>query len=176
MSRIVIAPVDRVEDTALGSVENALRHAFAADVTRGVRLEAPAYAFDAQRKQYSAPLILRRLMDADNGADRMLAVTSVDLFIPMLSFVYGQAQLDGRLAVVSAARLRAEYYGLETDPELLAVRIGKEALHEVGHLFGLLHCPDSGCAMALSTNIRQLDLKQAAFCRGCAALALERSR
>jgi archaemetzincin len=71
------------------------------------------------------------------------------------------------------ARLRTEYYGLPPDEELLSVRARKEALHEVGHLFGLVHCPDASCAMALSTGIRQLDRKQPSLCAGCAALAGE---
>jgi archaemetzincin len=62
---------------------------------------------------------------------------------------------------------------LPPDEELLRIRARKEALHEAGHLFGLVHCPDTSCAMALSTGIRQLDQKQPSLCAGCAALASE---
>jgi archaemetzincin len=91
----------------------------------------------------------------------------------MLSFVFGHAQLGGRVAVVSLARLRQEFYGLPPDPGLLRERAAKEALHEVGHAFGLVHCVDSECAMSLSTGIEQVDAKQAAYCDTCRALLRE---
>jgi archaemetzincin len=77
--------------------------------------------------------------------------------------------LGGRVAVVSLARLRQEFHGLPGNPHVLVQRALKEALHETGHTFGLVHCADGGCAMSLSTNIRQIDLKRAAFCAACAA-------
>ena len=54
--------------------------------------------------------------------------------------------------------------------EIFLERAYKEALHETGHMFGLVHCADRTCAMALATNIRQIDAKQAALsARSCAA-------
>jgi archaemetzincin len=167
-----VAPMGELDEALLAAIVESLRHGYGVDVERCAALGEPAFAWDGARGQYSAPLILRRLLDgAAAGSDKLLAVTGHDLFIPMLSFVYGQAQLGGQVAVVSMARLRTEYYGLPPDEELLRVRAGKEALHEVGHLFGLVHCPDASCAMALSTGIRQLDRKQPSLCAGCAALA-----
>jgi archaemetzincin len=100
-------------------------------------------------------------------AGKLLAVTERDLFVPVLTFVFGQAQLGGRAAVVSLARLRQEFYGLEPNRECFLERAAKEALHETGHLFGLVHCADRSCAMSLATNVRQIDTKQAAFCAPC---------
>jgi archaemetzincin len=94
-------------------------------------------------------------------------VTTRDLFIPVLTFVFGQAQLGGRLGVVSLARLKQEFYGLPENRDVFLQRAAKEALHEAGHLFGLVHCADHECAMALSTGVRQIDLKQASFCSPC---------
>jgi archaemetzincin len=98
-----------------------------------------------------------------------LAVTERDLFVPVLTFVFGQAQLGGRVAVISLARLRQEFYGLAINREVFAERAAKEALHETGHMFGLVHCADRACAMSLATNVRQIDTKQAAFCAPCTA-------
>jgi len=174
MSVLRVAPMESMDETLLAAIVESLRHGFGIDVEPCSALGEPAFASDAARGQFSAPLILRRLLDdGATGADKLLAVTGRDLYIPMLSFVYGQAQLGGQVAVVSIARLRTEYYGLPPDAELLRVRARKEALHEVGHLFGLVHCPDASCAMALSTGIHQLDIKQPALCAGCAALAGE---
>ena len=103
----------------------------------------------------------------------MLGVTEVDLFIPMLSYIFGQAQLGGRAAIISTARLRQEFYDLPADGAILVERARKEALHELGHTFGLVHCEDRGCAMSLSTNIRQVDLKNPSYCGACRALLRE---
>ena len=135
------------------------------------------FARDPRRNQYGSIPVLEKLVKAYPGdAVKLLAVTGRDLFIPVLTFVYGHAQLGGRIAVISLARLRQEFYGLDPDRNILIQRATKEALHESGHLFGLVHCPDISCAMSLSTNIRQIDLKRAAFCASCAARLGRRPR
>ncbi len=90
--------------------------------------------------------------------------------MPVLSFVYGQAQLGGRVAVVSLARLRPEFHGLGPDPATLERRAGVEAVHELGHTFGLVHCLDRRCPMSLSIDLPDLDRKTAEPCPGCSAL------
>jgi archaemetzincin len=98
---------------------------------------------------------------------KLLAVTGRDLFIPVLTFVFGHAQLGGRAGIVSLARLRQEFYGLPPDPEILRQRAEKEVLHEGGHMFGLVHCAERRCAMSLATGVRQIDSKENAFCAPC---------
>jgi len=128
----------------------------------------PEECFDPSRGQYHSTLLLERLLtDAPGGATRLLGITSVDLFIPVLTFVFGEAQLDGRAAVVSAHRLAPEMYGLPPSPPLLAARLEKEAIHEVGHTLGLVHCLDGECVMHASTYVEEIDLKGAAFCADC---------
>jgi archaemetzincin len=136
----------------------------------------PEGAFDARRSQYSSVAFLEALARmAPQHAAKTLGVTERDLFIPMLSFVLGQAQLDGRLAVISMARLRQEFYGLPPDPEVLRARARAEALHEAGHAFGLIHCSDTSCAMSLSTGIAQVDRKLDGYCPSCRRLAAARA-
>jgi len=96
-------------------------------------------------------------------------VTEVDLFIPILTFVFGEAQLGDTGALVSTHRLRPEFYGMPNDPELLRVRLLKEALHELGHTLGLQHCPDYLCVMSASHSVERIDLKRAGFCKACTA-------
>ena len=137
---------------------------------REMEIPAVDFAYDAGRRQYGSIAVLEmllRLRPPDAG--KLLAVTDRDLFVPVLTFVFGQAQLGGRAGVVSLARLRQEFYGLEPNREVFVERAAKEALHEAGHLFGLVHCVDRSCAMSLATNIRQIDTKQAAFCAPCKA-------
>lgn len=131
----------------------------------------PELAFDATRGQYDSRAFLARLLEEPaEGAVRTLGVTNVDLFIPVLTFVFGEAQLGGRAAVVSAYRLDNRLYGLPPNPHLLFERLSKEAVHELGHTFGLVHCPDGRCVMAASTYAEDIDLKGDRFCDRCLGL------
>jgi archaemetzincin len=133
-----------------------------------IELPAIDFTFDAARGQYASSAALDLLVrEAPRDAAKLLAVTTRDLFIPVLTFVFGQAQLNGRVGIVSLARLRQEFYTLPPDGAVFLDRAVKEALHESGHLFGLIHCADRACAMSLSTGVRQIDIKQPAFCAPC---------
>jgi archaemetzincin len=125
-------------------------------------------SFDPSRGQYHSGQLLTTLLDArpDNGA-HLLAVAGYDLFLPVLTFVFGQAQLSNRGAVFSIFRLHNEFYGLPPESMLLQQRATKEALHELGHTFGLRHCFDEPCVMNSSTYVEDIDFKPAAFCMHC---------
>ncbi len=128
----------------------------------------PERSYDRSRGQYNSTVLLKMLLnDPTGGASRVLGVTGVDLFTPVLTYVFGEAQLEGRAAVVSVHRLRPEVYGLAADEELLYRRLETEAVHELGHTFGLLHCAERTCVMGSSTYAEEIDLKSAAFCRRC---------
>ncbi len=127
-----------------------------------------AFAYTAQRGQYWSTAILERLATTTDGSYRVLGVTPVDLFVPVLTFVFGEAQLTGVCAVVSYSRLTEEVYGLPPHPESVADRLLKEAVHELGHTFGLRHCDDWRCVMASSHSVERLDTKTASFCQDCA--------
>lgn len=128
----------------------------------------PERAFDARRGQYNSTMLLELLLgDPRENEAKLLAVTNVDLFIPVLTFVFGEAQLDGRAAVVSIHRLQNEAYGLPADEYALQDRFEKEALHELGHTFGLVHCVSRECVMRSSTYVEEIDLKAADYCDDC---------
>jgi archaemetzincin len=138
--------------------------------TRQLDLGSVEFAFDATRNQYgSVPILEMLLRRCPEDGSRLLAVTGHDLYIPVLTFVFGHAQLGGRVGVVSLARLRQEFYGLPPDALAFRQRAEKETLHEGGHMFGLVHCAERACAMSLATSVRQIDLKDNAFCPLCAA-------
>ncbi len=171
---LFMARFGSVEKSILDAVELCLWQTFGLETRLQEELHDPAFAYDGQRRQYSSVLMLRELVRlCPPDARKYLAVTETDLFIPMLSFVYGQAQLQGTVALVSLARLRQEFYGLPPNPVLLLARALKECVHEMGHTFGLIHCKDTTCPMSLSTNIRQLDIKGSQFCRACAIMLQE---
>jgi archaemetzincin len=134
--------------------------------------------YDEGRGQYNSTAILQHLKQHPSIAQRLpllntpgnaalLAVVPHDLFIPILTFVFGEAELGGTAAVVSYHRLENERYGLPADRELLSRRLQKEALHELGHTLGLLHCPEQACVMRSSTNVDEIDLKGVEFCAEC---------
>ncbi len=133
--------------------------------------ERPVDAFDPRRGQHSSTQILRWLVGRGHPAGLVLAVTDVDLFIPVLTFVYGEAQLGGRAAVVSTARLAAE-----PGPDSASVfteRVIKECVHELGHAFGLVHCDSRRCVMSRSVNLFDVDAKAIALCHDCQARYVE---
>jgi archaemetzincin len=141
-----------------------------------VRLELPSGrpddAFDARRNQHASHRILLWLSSRrPRRAARLLGLTDVDLFIPVLTFVFGEAQLRGHSAVVSTARLAGG--SLPGESARLAARLRTEAVHELGHTFGLLHCRNASCAMARSSGLKDVDAKRPDLCETCRALFLE---
>ena len=164
-----------VDGQALARVKQAAAE-FHVEV-RQIELPDIEFAYDPARRQYRSIAVLEMLA-ATRPADarKLVGVTERDLFIPVLTFVFGQAQLSGEVAVVSLARLRQEFYGLPGSREIFLERVAKEALHETGHTFGLVHCAEVSCAMSLATNVRQIDRKQAGFCRSCEGLLRRRPR
>jgi archaemetzincin len=129
--------------------------------------DRPTDSYDPRREQHSSTRILKWLLDArPRHAAKVVGITDVDLFIPILTFVYGEAQLGGTAAVVSTARLAA-YNGFRHDRDPLAARVVKECIHELGHAFGLIHCARPTCVMARSVNLVQVDAKEPDLCHDC---------
>ncbi|MGE3840498.1 MAG: peptidase M54, partial [Vicinamibacterales bacterium] len=129
---------------------------------------------DVRRGQHASSLLLEWLLEhRPHGAVRTLGLTDVDLFIPVLTFVYGEAQLNGPVAVVSMARLSG---GPGSAGErLVTARLAKESVHELGHTFGLLHCSSERCVMKRSVSVAAIDGKATTPCGDCRTLLLERS-
>ena len=125
------------------------------------------FARDERRGQFHSTAILDQLERTTDTGARVLGVGACDLYVPVLTFVFGEARLDGNCAVVSTARLGEEFYGLPPSPALLRQRLVKEAVHELGHTFGLRHCPDWRCVMTSSHAVERLDVKTAEFCARC---------
>jgi archaemetzincin len=165
---LYVAAVGSVASPVLDWIENAAAEWFAFPIRRLPPLPLPEGAYDAGRGQYQSVDIMKALAQAaPRDTARLLGVTEVDLAIPMLSFLFGQAQLEGSVAVISLCRLRQEFYGLPADEELLRERTVKETLHELGHTFGLTHCREPKCAMSLATHIGLVDQKAERYCARC---------
>lgn len=175
MSDLCLVPIGSVPPKALEWIENAAAEWFPLPIRRLSALPIPANAYDAKRGQYQSVEMMKMLAQfIPSGAARILGVTDVDLAIPMLSFLFGQAQFDGSIAVVSLCRLHQEFYGLPEREDLLRERTVKEVLHELGHTFGLVHCADPACAMSLSTHIQFVDSKAERYCARCGTQLVQR--
>lgn len=128
----------------------------------------PQFAFHQERQQFHSSEILARMLTRKaTNCWRVLGVADVDLYIPILTFVFGEAQMGGPCAVVSLHRLRQGFYGLPEDSPLLHQRLLKEAVHEIGHTVNLTHCDDYRCAMAPSHAVEWIDLKDSGLCVAC---------
>ena len=128
-------------------------------------------AYDSSRGQYNSTALLARLLDdAPSVRCKTVLLVDVDLFIPVLTFVFGEAQFGGTAAVVSTHRLANQFYGLPGDHGLLIERLGKEIIHEVGHTFGLYHCRQFECVMRSSTYVEEIDMKKATPCGACRSI------
>ncbi len=169
MKPFYVGATPEVERPAVEAVCGLMAAEYGAPV-KEVAIPGLEFAFEAARQQYRSMDVLEMLARrCPPDAWKVLALTERDLFVPVLTFVFGQAQLGGRVGVVSLARLRQEFYGMAPNAQILLERVAKEALHETGHMLGLVHCLDRSCAMSLATNVRQIDGKQAAWCSACAA-------
>lgn len=141
---------------------------------RDVRLGLQEY-YDPKRDQYYSTTILKELLlRFPSDGLKALLVVGVDLFIPILTFVFGEAQLEGKVGIVSTARLRQEFYHLPQDKPLLMRRLLKEKKRELGHTFGLVHCEDRNCVMSVAHNVLGVDAKGMGFCEECHSLLLEK--
>ena len=131
----------------------------------------PESTFHIVRHQYYSTQILEYLLsENDSGAFRILGVTAVDLYIPILTFVFGEAQLNGKAAVISLFRPRGDADGSNPPMAVVLKRLIKLSIHELGHTFGLGHCRQEGCLMGFSGNLEKLDQKNLTFCNYCQVL------
>ena len=124
--------------------------------------------FDSGRRQYNGNNLLKYIeMLPATGPGKIIGLFNVDLYIPILTYIFGQAYLGGRSGIASLYRLNNECYGLKADNNLLVERFRKEVIHELGHTFGLIHCKHPTCVMRSSTYVEDIDQKEAALCPQC---------
>ena len=161
---------------AFGDVPAIFLKVIAAHISGYLKIDAeimpsmahPYYALDRHRLQYDCGLILQT-MNANrfDGYEKVIGVLTVDLFVPILTYVYGEARQGGKIALVSTFRMRNNPHSKSDPPSRVYERTAKVALHEIGHLFNMLHCEDEKCLMHFSGNLATLDKTPLYFCRYC---------
>lgn len=147
-----------------GEVETSFRHQA---ITEECHLDLSPF-YNPARRQYDGDRLLHHITGCTKSEyTKLIGLFRVDLYIPILTYIFGQAILGRDSAVASVYRLRNELYGLKQDDELLLSRTVKEVIHELGHTFGLIHCHSMTCVMRSSTYVEDIDLKEATFCQQC---------
>jgi len=168
MSYIDIVPIGEVDETVLSFLKQSISQAFKIQTRIRNRRFNLSLSYDPVRDQYnSSGLLLELINDTPPETLKILGVTELDLFIPIFTFLFGEAQLNGIGALVSAHRLHNQFYGVSENRELLESRLLKEGVHELGHTFGLIHCFALKCVMKSSTYVEEIDQKSVHFCKSC---------
>ncbi|MDJ0985025.1 MAG: archaemetzincin [Desulfobacterales bacterium] len=167
---IVISPIGDFSPELLDRISAEIQRIYAFSTDVRSLLTDIEFAYHPNRKQYhSTPIIEELARNTPQGAIKVLALVQVDLFIPILTHVYGEAQLGGKACVVSTMRLNDGHRSLNTREPYLS-RILKEAIHELGHTFKLRHCREHTCLMHYCRNEGDVDRKSDQLCRYCKVL------
>ncbi|MGM0565607.1 MAG: archaemetzincin family Zn-dependent metalloprotease [Bacteroidota bacterium] len=171
---VTLASLGPFDKKNLESVAKAIREELGMQVNIvEKRIDLSDY-YDINRRQYDGNKLMK-LVESEfaNTPGKIVALFNVDLFIPILTFIFGQAYLGGKIAIASKFRLRNEHYGLKPNELLLQDRFIKEVIHELGHALGLIHCPTPECVMRSSTYVEDIDQKRQNFCKNCRRLLSE---
>ena len=172
--QIILQPVlFQPDKDIISTLENTLSEEFNASiVTASPIKEISDQLFDKQRKQWKSNHILQWLlyMYKPSKSRKILAICDFDAYSGHLNFVFGEAYVEGSISAIYLPRLRQEFYGLKPDESLFYERIVKEAVHELGHGFGLNHCKNIKCVMHFSNSLSDTDIKSNHFCIVCKGL------
>jgi archaemetzincin len=168
MKRIIIMPIGKVDPEILQSVSSTVANKFHTKTEVGRKRSVPPDSYNALREQYNATAVLKEMIVyKQRKIEILLGITDADLYASKLNYVFGEADPYAGVAVISLWRLRQEFYGLPRDKGLLKERAVKEAIHELGHVYGLDHCSHPECIMYFSNSIGDTDKKGPGFCDIC---------
>lgn len=166
--QIVLITFGQFEPGLLSDIASDINQEFHLPVTILEKKIDFADFYSPVRRQYDGNKLLKMIEEMDcQGSLKKIGLFRIDLYIPILTYIFGQAIYKGNSGVVSLYRLRNEQYGLVSDHELLAIRFRKVIIHELGHAFGLKHCLVPNCVMRSSTYVEDIDQKQKHFCVNC---------
>jgi archaemetzincin len=163
--KIILKPFGDIDSLVIEDLKKILGHIFGCPVEITSKLDTPPKAYNQKRGQYLASAFLDTLKESGTGEhEKLLGIADVDLYTSDSNFVFGWADADSGTAIISLCRLKQE---LPPDYNLFIHRVGKEAVHELGHTFGLDHCSEIKCVLHFSQNLHDTDLKEMTFCSQC---------
>jgi archaemetzincin len=160
---VILQPLGPGSAPLAAYAERALLAFYAVRLRVAPEIPLPSHAYHAPRGRYRAEKLLAHLDEKHASAFRVLGLTATDISTTKGNVadwgILGLASIDGRACVLSAFRCRRSAKGHAHAIE----RLGKTAVHELGHTFGLQHCPRVGCLMedgkgTVLTTDRETDL------------------
>lgn len=168
LENIILISFGYFENELLEKVGNDVEREFSIQVkTREGHLDLSAF-YEPTRRQYDGNRLLKAIdLGFATDTDKTLGLFNVDLFIPILTYIFGQAYLNGRSGIASLYRLSNERYGIKNNDNVFYDRFRKEVIHELGHTFGLIHCHNPTCVMRSSTYVEDIDQKSHHLCDKC---------
>jgi archaemetzincin len=168
--KIIVSPIGYVGLNSLNPIGLEITRIFGFQTLEKPLIEDLSFAFDPTRKQYYSTKILEKLGELlPPEGIKVIAITDVDLFIPILTYVFGEAQLGGKACIISTSRLKESYHSIDSK-QIYLHRMLKEAIHELGHTFNLRHCKDHRCIMHYCRGLDDVDRKTEHLCRYCEVL------
>lgn len=169
---IGLVPLDPVDPEILDHISSAISTFFSLSVQILPTKPLPSSSHHIVRNQHHSTQLLEYLLSCEAHCEffRVLGITEVDLYIPIFTFVFGEAQLDGKAALISTFRPRGSASGIKAPQSILLNRLLKLSMHELGHTFGLPHCRQDGCLMGFAPNLEKLDQKNPKICKYCQIL------
>ena len=166
--RFEVVPLGVVDAVAVRVVAANVQAAFDVATDVAPSWPDPVGALFPSGRQYNAAELIK-LLDRDIALPvRRMGVIAGDISLPFLTYLFGQAQVGGRAAVISLFRLQQRRDGGVAPPlSLVYQRLAAVAVHEAGHLMGLPHCRQPGCIMNFSVGLDRLDRLSTGFCDPC---------
>lgn len=158
--KLSILPFGPIPKEELNRLKTNLNTIFDFEIKILLTVPIPPSSYNDTRSQYEASPFLEIAKESEG--DRVLGIVDADLFTLGLNFIFGQAEIEGKVAVISLYRLR-----FDASPKKFLERMIKEAVHEIGHTLGLTHCKDKFCVMHFSNCLLDTDIKSKNFCTNC---------
>ncbi len=166
---IALQPLGQLDPKLVEQVKGIILSTYNVDVVIMPLKELPKEAYYAPRNRYRAEKLALYLANLDTKTTKVVGLTAKDISTTKGQFqdwgIFGFALLGQRPAVVSTFRLKKN----QAQQKLFLERLGKVINHEIGHTFGLDHCPNATCIMEdAAGTIRTVD-REKDFCPDCKA-------
>jgi archaemetzincin len=167
MQKISLSAIGQIDASIPNFLKVELENLFVPEIELGQNIEIPLASFNPNRDQYNSTMIMDELKKIPGDYQKLLGIIDVDLYVEGYNFIFGESTISGKTAIISLFRMRQEFYDLKKNKKKFYERTLKEAIHELGHAYGVLHCKNPTCIMTFSNSIKDTDRKGKSFCNHC---------